>query len=684
MKSLKSTKLFVLIISAALLVAGIVGITASADDSAPSLEIFSKNLSYGGTISIAFAVDAQNIGDSDAELLIYMSEPTEDSVADYTVTSYEKGTVHGREALIFLAPGIAAKDMTKQIYVKAHAVVDGADVYSETERYSVAEYAYDMQYRSKINENFIKLGAALLEVGEQIQTLLSYNTDSSPADFFYVCAEGGTVDGKYSAGLFKEGESVTLSYNGEIPAGKVAIWKSESASVMNGNTVKACAHSVYEIMFEDAYIPGVYYNDASKDGTRHDDASTVTGPAHTFGLGNNSIGTFESGTTYIVETDFTFNSGKPVHSSDYGAAFFGLQTNDTPHNSNMLARDYIKYLDGAGSAVSYLGAEFVKGVTYNLRFEYTVGDGNYPTGSSTADYAARTEYLKTGFKFFVNGVEIPTESITKLDMGTNAFASTGSDKSFWGLGIQTRSSAYNSSDFSVTFDNTFISPKPEVTEVKLDKSYYDGADVDGTKLDFEEADDLNGIFAEQTHSDNKNNYGSATIVDGALNVANNPAWYGLLFKNEAFDSEKTYAAGTKYIFEADITYNGGASVHSSDKGAAFIGFITKDHGTDIRNGDMATYVYAKYENSDANLDLYGADFKKGETHKLTIVYTVGTPTVCEVYLDLVKIADARLTRTDGVADTNCVGFGFYFRGTGYTNQLDLTFDNVFVGVIEAE
>ena len=67
--------------------------------------------------------------------------------ADYAVDAFEATIVHDRAALVFLTPGIAAKDMTKQIYVKAHAVVDGVDVYSETERYSIAEYAYDMQYR---------------------------------------------------------------------------------------------------------------------------------------------------------------------------------------------------------------------------------------------------------------------------------------------------------------------------------------------------------------------------------------------------------------------------------------------------------------------------------------------------------------------------------------------------------
>ena len=681
MKSLKSTKFAVLIISVALLVAGIVGITASAEDTDPSLEIFSKNLSYGGTISIAFAVDAQNINADDVELLIYSSVPTDGAEVDYTVKTSEAATIHEREALVFLTPGIAAKDMTKQIYVKAHAVVDGTDVYSELERYSVAEYAYDMQYRSKINENFIKLGAALLEVGEQIQTLLPYNVDNSPADFVYIAAESGTVDGEYAAGLFKAGETVTLNYTGEIPTGKAVIWNSEAGSVANGTPFTASAHGFYKASFVNAYTPGVYYNDETMIGTRHDDTLSAVGAGALLGIENNALGTFEAGTTYIVETDFTYNGGAYKGSSP---AFFGLlSAGGTVDNKNMFLFTYIYQYDESANSVSIFGYEFLKGEKYNIRMEYTVGDGDYLTGSSNDAVASRNEYLRSGFKFFVNGVEVDVSAMEQnLMTGENLRDGIGADADFFGLGVKVRGSSYASSDFSVSFDNTFIAPKVEIDEVKLEKSYFENTDIAGTRLDFADASDLDSVVQDNSHSSNGNR-GNASIVNGALNVSGNPVWYGLLFETASFDASKTYAQGTKYIFEADITFNGGESA-GSDKGAAFSGFITQDYGTDIRNGDMSTFKHLLYENSNANLDLYGADIKKGETHKITIIYTVGTKETCEVYLDLVKIADASLSKTDGLADTNCAGFGFYFRGTSYTKDLDLTFDNVFVGVIEAE
>lgn len=666
MKNLKSTKLAVLIISAALIIAGIVGITASAEGTTPSLEIYSKNLSYGGTISIAFAVDAQNVDASAVELLVYKNEPTEDAVADYTISSSEATTVHDREALVFLTPGIAAKDMTQEIYVKAHAVVDGVDVYSELERYSVAEYAYDMQYRSKINDNFISLGAALLEVGEQIQTLLPYNVDSSPKDFYYVAAEGGTVDGKYAAGLFKAGDSITLNYTGEIPEGKRAVWVSGGTKVSNGKTISAAAHAVYEIAFEesyDVYTPGAFYNDASKEGTRYADEIVAAGAGTTVGIANNALGNFATGTTYVIETDFTFNGGTPVKATDMNAAFLGLQMNDNIHNDDMFVWAYVTYLDTEGSGVSILGAELLKNVTYNLRFEYTVGDGS----STSADY------LASCLKFYVNGVEIEYAK-SLLSIGNRA--SAGSDKTFWGLAIKNRNSSYNSSDLSITFDNSFISPKAALPDGQIE-TYYAKNSIDGTRYSYDEG--TGGVATYDTHDSNGGNYGAVTNVNGALNVANNPRWYGFAFLNKDYVANTTYTAGTQFVFEADVTLNSYTGV--TEANPAFIGFFGEATDT-LDNNYMYSSVHATYDFTGNELGIFGAKIGTGKTVKVTLVYTVGGSAV-EVY------ADGSLVGTASCGSgTNFYGFGFYVRGTAGTTDmtkgLDMTFDNVFLGVIEAE
>ena len=78
----KALKIVTLVLSFALIRGLAIGISVGAEDeNAPSLKIISKNLSYGGTISIAFAVDAQNVGDSAVSLLVYDSEPKTETEA---------------------------------------------------------------------------------------------------------------------------------------------------------------------------------------------------------------------------------------------------------------------------------------------------------------------------------------------------------------------------------------------------------------------------------------------------------------------------------------------------------------------------------------------------------------------------------------------------------------------------
>ena len=211
----KALKIATLIVSLALVIGMAFAIGTSAENT-PSLKIISKNLSYGGTISIAFAVEAQNVGDNEVSLLVYDTEPaSETAEPSYTVSeSLKNQNVHGVNAQVFFTRGIAAKDMPDVIYVRAAVTVNGVTTYSALERYSVAEYAYDVQYRSDLGSDFVELGEYLIGIGDKIQTVLPHDKDNKPSDFLYASADEGTVDGKYNSGLYKAGEKITLKYAG--------------------------------------------------------------------------------------------------------------------------------------------------------------------------------------------------------------------------------------------------------------------------------------------------------------------------------------------------------------------------------------------------------------------------------------------------------------------------------------
>jgi hypothetical protein len=269
-----------------------------------------------------------------------------------------------------------------------------------------------------------------------------------------------------------------------------------------------------------------------------------------------------------------------------------------------------------------------------------------------------------------------SEMPTNIAMGNRAYANAGSDRRFWGLAIKSRSSSYTTNDFSVTFDNIFISPKAALPDGQIEPFYANTA-IAGTRYSFDEGTD--GVAVYNTHGNNNKKYGALTNVKGALNVGNDPRWYGFAFVNKDYTAKASYKVGTKFVFEADVTLNGYKGVTEVDP--AFVGFFGES-GTLSNNQMFKTTVYSSYDFTANELDIFGAKVGTGETVKVTLVYTVGGTTV-DVYENGTFIGKANCG-----SGTNFYGFGFYVRGTAgtdvMTDGLDMTFDNVFVGVIEAK
>jgi len=685
----KHFKIITLILSLAVLVAGIVGVTAMASEEEPSLKIFSKNLSYGGTISIAFAVEANGI-DEGVELLVYENEPaTLDEAPDAVVSSYKIMNVRGKDALVFLTPGIPAKNMTDQVYAVARASDgNGGYIYSGIERYSVAEYAYDVMYYSKLGTEYTELANTLLDLGTQIQNLLPHNVDSDPRDFYYVSmydqSVGYALDGNYSAGIYKKGDTLTLpeEYLGEVPEGKtfdgwISTLNGTTVTADKGETVTVSSHALYQPSFKFApATPGTgYYYSGDTEGTRYDFTTTgvdkvngnkvVDGAIQVDGtynretfIANNYTSTFPAGTTYIFEADITYKGGAPIKTDDLAFAYVGFTYSESAtHNDNHYNMTAMYFTDAEGTAMMWNDVVFEKNITYNVRLEYVAGEGTY--------------------KFYVNN-----ELVKSGDATNGGKYVEGSDLTFAGYCFYSRSSSSYVKSLDMTIDNVFLAPKGALPEGQIE-SYYETATT-GTKLSFDTDGDMTGVITDNTHGSNGGKYGAVTVKDGKLTVANNPAWYSLAFENAGFDAGKTYANGTKFVFEADITMNGGSS--SSTSGAAFAGFFAKT-STTYRNGDMLGYTYMTYAANESNsavndLNLFGAILTNGVARKVTFVYTVGSKTSLEVYVDGVQIANG--TVTSNGADTNFHAFGFYFRGTDYTTDLSMTFDNVYLGIFEAE
>ena len=223
MKNKKAIKLTLLALSLVLIIGAAIGFSVSAEGEELSVEITKRNIAYGDVIRVLFAVDDTNAGGNDVEMLYYLEDPQSNPDATaYKGAAYDKGYTDGGVTYpAFYTAAFPAKDIDKQVYAQAHIV--GTDVYSEVVRYSVVEYLNKRLCVDTITENQKGLYESLLTYGSFAQKVL-LNEDDDPYndvtqfvnEMVYVSIEGGTLDGKYSTGVYYVGDKITPYAEGAV------------------------------------------------------------------------------------------------------------------------------------------------------------------------------------------------------------------------------------------------------------------------------------------------------------------------------------------------------------------------------------------------------------------------------------------------------------------------------------
>ena len=216
MKHSRFTKLFVLILSLALLIGSAVCVAASADEGA-DYGIKSVNIAHGDKIQVLIAVDAPNLDAAEAEQLTvtytYNGETIE---ADYwkMMDIYKNGTLYP----VFYTVGIAMKDIGEAVVAQ---VGNGAPM-----NISVAEYLYTKLYKDgyafategeKVARKNLYLN--LLDYGAQAQKVLWNN--KHPEDqrvlvnqLNYVYAVNADVNGNGTSALLDKDGYLSIDYTG--------------------------------------------------------------------------------------------------------------------------------------------------------------------------------------------------------------------------------------------------------------------------------------------------------------------------------------------------------------------------------------------------------------------------------------------------------------------------------------
>ena len=209
MKTTKRLLLVAVLVMSFFLFAPLWNHSAIAEEEAPSVRIAGRTLSLKENVYITYYVDLDGAKAEDVCMLYYTS-----AKGDYTAENADSRseclgfvTVEGKEYGLFRYTSLTAKQMTDVIYARAYFQKNGAEFYSNTDKYSIALYAYN-----KRGTQEEALCTAMLAFGGEAQLRFSYRTeDLASAIHHRVDVEGGVLEDGFSYGLYVENAMATVT-----------------------------------------------------------------------------------------------------------------------------------------------------------------------------------------------------------------------------------------------------------------------------------------------------------------------------------------------------------------------------------------------------------------------------------------------------------------------------------------
>lgn len=220
----RNSKILVFILAFSLLIGSAFCFAATADEEpAKKLTVISQNVEYSDTLYLYYAVYPENVDTEGLKLEIYTSNPTGEATPVATVTESTEVTITDTDSTeyvcrAFKSPGIALKDMSAQLYVKAVAA-DGTE--SSVRRYSVVEYFNEMSFTTE-DESRSAAYRDMLKAGDAAQLILNHypndNANDYASNYKYVTVTDGTLADGFDRGVYLTGTSVTLNYTGSDAA----------------------------------------------------------------------------------------------------------------------------------------------------------------------------------------------------------------------------------------------------------------------------------------------------------------------------------------------------------------------------------------------------------------------------------------------------------------------------------
>ncbi len=243
-------KRFFVMLAVALLICSAVTATVlfaagDASELDPKLEVVSYNLSYSDSVYILYAIANEGFDREEYEIkMLFWNEAQDDYVLgteSYSVSTSGKATVKGKDCLVFYSEGLAAKEMTDDVFCRAYVTIGNKVYYGETVKFSVLEFVHASKEKGELTANQIALFDAMLDYGAAAQKNFGYKADT-PANGVYhkVSVIGGTLADGFTVGRVLDGKNVQLI----APAKSGELVFSHWENVNGDNVADAAAASV--------------------------------------------------------------------------------------------------------------------------------------------------------------------------------------------------------------------------------------------------------------------------------------------------------------------------------------------------------------------------------------------------------------------------------------------------------
>ncbi len=431
-----TSKIILLVLSLALLVGSAIGISVSANTTAP--DIISKNVKTNGNFCLQFAVDPTTVIGDDVTLTIYNQDPTGlegDALTEATVQTITKAKtdtefvaldgdkVQDDEVIVFDSKGVAAKDIADVWYIKTAS----GGVESAIETYSVREYAFERLYKDgtifaketddddyKYRQQQFYLG--LLEMGSVAQELqVNYKLEAAGSEpeklakeYIYAYVDGGTYTvGEGEAtdrGFVQNGDVLTLTASDSSTTG----WNvytylqggtlSTTQVVALGDTVTVTGNTVI-LPYVAGVTPGLYYNEANATvtapytftGLTYKNLQGNQGTTHIAYLGHTNYSITNTGYAFYETGDEQRGTVFKVSKTDAASAqsLVHFPVYDTKENANCFVFEFDFMYTGANHKFTSTTVDSNGELSTSVFFMGVFSDGLDKIGTWTAMESAR-------------------------------------------------------------------------------------------------------------------------------------------------------------------------------------------------------------------------------------------------------------------------------------------------------